>query len=188
MVDKTGHRRSARIERLARAHAPAYRELMQEAYAQAPGAWISTVDERASLPIDWWEDRIESSRGTSLAFGAFVGDALVGMAGIRFGELDRTRHEATLFGIHVAPSHRRMGLGRQLVSATLAHAASRDGVTVVQLSLIEGNASAAALYEACGFMAYAIEPRALRVDGTYRSVLHLWLELSGGLAGPRSSS
>lgn len=167
-----------RIERLARAHAASYRGLMQEAYAQAPEAWISTAPERAGLPLDWWENRIESSDGTSLALGVFVEDALVGVAGIRFGELHKTQHKATLFGMYVAPPHRGNGFGKQLVNATVEHARSHDGITVVQLSLIEGNVAAAVLYAACGFTTYAIEPRALLVDGCYRSIIHMWLELS----------
>lgn len=174
-----------RIERLSRADATAYRELMLEAYALAPGAWISTVEERARLSIDWWEDRVDSRSGTSIALGAFVEDALVGMTGIRFSEPSKTRHKAVLFGMYVAPPHRGYGLGKQLVNASLEHTRSHDGITVVQLSLIEGNPSAAALYVSCGFATFAVEPCAIHADGGYRSITHMWLDLSGNQADSR---
>lgn len=177
---KPTHPQAPRVERLARTHAPIYREMMQAAYAQAPEAWISTARERDGLPLQWWENRIEGSDQTSVAFGAFVEGALVGMAGIRFGGLCKTRHKATLFGMYVAPQHRASGLGKQRVHATLEHARSRGGITVVQLNLIEGNDSAMALYEACGFKTYAMEPRALHADGRDRSIINMWLELPDG--------
>jgi ribosomal protein S18 acetylase RimI-like enzyme len=74
----------------------------------------------------------------------------------------------------VAPEFRHSGFGRQLLLAALAHAAWREGVKLVQLSVTEGNAAARALYERCGFVAFGVEPFAVAVGGTFVSKLHMW--------------
>lgn len=171
------------IQRLARPDAGRYRALMLQALADDPGAWISTTAERDSLPVDWWEDRIAHPDGRSVAFGALIEGRLAGSAGVRFEGMQRTRHRATLFGMYVDPRHRGNGLGKQLLHAVLDHARSRDGTTVVQLSLVEGNARALALYQSCGFTTFAVESHALRDAGTYRAIIHQWRDLSAGASG-----
>ena len=50
------------ITPLTAAHAPVYRTLMLEAYAQAADAFTSTAEERAREPLTWWEQRLASPR------------------------------------------------------------------------------------------------------------------------------
>ncbi len=166
------------IRRLTKADVAPYRELMLEAYAAADGSFISTFTERAPLPLRWWEERIAHEDGSSVTFGAFVDDVLAGTAGLKFEDRTRTRHKATLFGMYVAPAHRGVGLGKALIGAALDCARTREAVTAAYLALTEGNAAALALYEACGFIAYATEPMALRDDANaYRGVVHMWQRL-----------
>ena len=47
----------------------------------------------------------------------------------------------------------------------LAHAKGR--VELIHLTVVADNAVARRLYEACGFAAYGVEARALKVDGRY---------------------
>ena len=168
-----------RIGPLSAAHAAQYRALMLEAYGLCAEAFTSTVAERSALPLSWWEERVASAPGTSVAFGAFAGDVLVGAAGLEFETREKTRHKATLFGMYVAPAHRGSGAGRKLVHAVLAHAAARPGTSAVQLTVTEGNASAQALYQSCGFKVFGVEPRGLQMNGTYLPKVHMWRELPG---------
>ncbi len=64
-------------------------------------------------------------------------------------------HRGWLWGVAVAPSHRRQGLGGALIRAAEAALAKR-GCTKVNLQIREGNAAVAAFYERLG---YAVEPR-----------------------------
>ena len=96
-----------------------------------------------------------------MVFGAFDGAALVGAAGLQFEAREKARHKASLFGMYVSPSSRQGGVGRKLVQATLAQAASRQGVKIVQLTVTEGNAAAQTLYERCGFESFGVEPYAV---------------------------
>lgn len=77
--------------------------------------------------------------------GAIVGSIMHGYDG----------HRGWLWGVAVAPSHRRQGLGAALVRAAEAELTAR-GCLKVNLQIREGNAAVATFYERLG---YAIEPR-----------------------------
>lgn len=166
------------VRRLAVADAPAYRALTLAAFVAHPDAFTSTVDERARLPMSWWEKRLrEGELPPEVVFGAFEGSQLVGSAGLQFGDRHRTRHKATLFGMYVDQAHAGQGAGRALVAACLAYARTR-GASVVQLTVTEGNTRALNLYRQSGFREFGIEPCAVRDDAGYRSKVHMWLPLA----------
>lgn len=167
------------VRRLIPADAPTYRALMLDAYARHPEAFTSTVEERASLPPAWWETRLRmDADAAEVVYGAFDADGtLIGAAGLGRESRQRTRHKASLFGMAVAPTARRVGAGRQLVLALLAHARTLDGVRVVQLTVTEGNCPAQALYERCGFQVFGVEPMANLLNGAFLSKLHMWCDL-----------
>ena len=147
---------------------------MLEAYTDAPTAFTSTRAERAPLPMDWWESRLE--RDT--VFGAFESDRLVGVAGLRLERRERTSHKALLFGMYVAPSARGLGLGRALVDAALAHARALPEIRVVQLTVTKSNGPALRLYEACGFVRFGSEPFAVRFGDGFVTKAHMWCDVT----------
>ena len=164
------------IRRLTPPDATAYRALMLEAYAREPDAFTSTPGERAALPLSWWEQRLDDGpQAQQVVLGAFDDRGrLGGAAGLQFEMREKSRHKANLYGMYVAPSCRRAGAGRRLVEAALAEAAAREGVKLVQLTVTQGNHAAEALYEACGFQAFGVEPFAIRQDGNFLSKVHMW--------------
>jgi len=166
------------IRRLVPGDAPAYRALMLHAYAAHPDAYTSGADERAVLPLAWWQARLEEApEAANIVLGAFHGDALVGVAGLSFASRQKIRHKATLFGMYVSDAARRGGIGTELVRAALAAARARPGVTLVQLTVTQGNRAAQSLYERCGFLPYGIEPFAVAIDDGFVAKLHMWLAL-----------
>jgi RimJ/RimL family protein N-acetyltransferase len=166
------------VRRLIPADAPAYRALMLEAYERHPDAFTSSVEERAALPLAWWEARVkDDAEPADVVFGAFRDGALAGVAGLSLEAREKARHKATLFGMYVPPAQRGGGVGAQLVRAALGHARSRPGVKVVQLTVTLGNAAAQALYERCGFVSFGVEPKAVAVHGAYVSKVHMWCDL-----------
>jgi len=168
------------VRRLLPADAAVYRALMLEAYVRHPDAFTSSAEERAALPLAWWEARLdESPRAGQVVLGAFDGDRLAGAAGLEFESRAKARHKAHLFGMYVAPDARTGGHGRQLVQGLLDVAAAREGVKLVQLTVTEGNAAAQSLYERCGFAVFGVEPFAVALDGRYLSKCHMWRLLGG---------
>lgn len=166
------------VQRLRPGHAAAYRALMLQAYADHPDAFTSAAVERAVLPLAWWEARLDPSADAGeCVFAAMQGDRLLGVAGLAVEAREKTRHKATLFGMVVGTESHGHGIGRQLVMAVLAHARTRAGLRVVQLTVTEGNRAAAALYRSCGFEAFGTEPLAVRVGDRFVGKVHMWCDL-----------
>lgn len=162
------------IVRLLPHHAPAYRALMLDAYARHPEAFTSSAEERAALPLAWWQARLAPGPDAAEAVWAGVaGDTIQGVAGLSFERREKVRHKATLFGMYVRPEQRAQGLGRQLVDAVLAHARACPHIALVQLTVSEGNAGAIALYRAAGFEAWGCEPLAVRVGEGFVRKQHM---------------
>lgn len=163
------------LRRLGPADAPALRALMLEAYTLCPEAFTSSAAEREQLPLAWWQARVgPGPEAPELVFGAFVGDTLVGAAGLAREPRERTRHKATLFGMYVQAPARGGGLGRRLVEQVLGQARATPGVELVQLTVSEANASALQLYRRCGFESFGTEPMAVKLGERYVAKIHLW--------------
>jgi RimJ/RimL family protein N-acetyltransferase len=161
-----------------------YRALMLEAYAQAPDAFTSTAEERAAEPESYWLARIADPAGLGVAFGAYVDRQLVGTVALEFSRKPKTRHKALVIGMYVKPGARGAGVGGTLLQALLAHAAARDGLRMLTLTVTDGNAEALALYERAGFCRFGVEPMAILADGGFRAKVHMWLPLAGGRLSP----
>jgi RimJ/RimL family protein N-acetyltransferase len=170
------------IRRLVPADAPAYRKLMLVAYARHQEAFTSTVEERAGLPLSWWESRLSAGDAAAeqvLGVFADTDERLAGVVGLAFPPRIRERHKATLFGMYVGEDFRRLGFARALVDAALAHARARPGVRLVQLTVTDGNIAAQSLYAACGFVPFGIEPLAVAVGDRFIAKTHMWCDLRG---------
>lgn len=150
---------------------------MLAAYAAAPDAFTSTPEERRTQPLSWWARRVADPLSASQALGVWVAGKLVGTVAVERGDRTKTRHKAHLLAMYVRESHRGQGVGRALVAAALAHARTQDGLTVMTLTVTEGNAAAIALYEAAGFRPFGTEPMAIRTPTGYRAKVHMWRAL-----------
>ena len=167
------------ITRLSLPHAAAYRELMLQAYARHPDAFTASVEERAGLPLSWWEARLAPGAAVDeMVLGALDGEQLAGVAGLSFETRPKLRHKALLFGMYVAPPWRGRGLGLRLVQAVLAQARARPGVIQVQLTVSGGNAAAEALYARCGFVRFGVEPRAMALGDGFVAKVHMGCDLA----------
>lgn len=160
-------------------HARAYRDLMLEAYAQAPDAFTSTPEERAAEPVAYWTKRIADNSGLSVAFGAFAEGMLVGTAALEFSAKPKTKHKALLIGMYVSSNARGGGLGKQLIQAAIRFTQARVGTTVIQLTVTQGNGAANKLYRDTGFAEFGTEPMAILTLNGYKAKVHMWLQLQG---------
>jgi ribosomal protein S18 acetylase RimI-like enzyme len=166
------------VELLDSTHASAYRALMLEAYAVHPEAFTSSVNERASLPLAWWEERLSTAADArEAALGVLQDGDLVGAVGVAFDAREKARHKALVFGMYVAQRFRRRGLARRLIEAAIAQACARPHIRVLQLTVTEGNRAAQDLYEQCGFAVFGVEPYAVAVGSGYVSKVHMWCDL-----------
>lgn len=162
------------IARLTEADAPAYRALMLQAY-EVPDAFTSTPQERAAAPAGFWLERVAHPQGLSVAFGAFDAGQLVGTVTLEFNHRAKTCHKAHVVGMYVHPGQQGKGLGTALLAAALAHAHAQPHVSVLNLTVTEGNAAALALYERAGFRAFGTEPMAVKTPDGFKAKVHMWM-------------
>lgn len=102
---------------------------------------------------------------------------LAGMAGLAIGSMRKVWHRATLWGVYIRPELRGQGAGEAMVRAAVALA--RSPVEEVTLTVGLENVSAVKLYERLGFLRYAIDERALKLnDGTYVDEVLMRLQLT----------
>lgn len=170
------------LRRLTAEDTMAYRVLMLHAYEHAADAFTSTPEERSAQSETWWARRIADPGGSGVGFGAFRGDAMVGTVALEFAAKTKTRHKVEVVGMFVAPACRRLGIGKALVEAAVAHARSRAGLRVMTLTATQGNGSAVRLYESCGFRTFGIEPMAILTPTGLKGKVHMWLGLGPAIS------
>lgn len=158
-------------------HLAAYRELMLEAYDQAPDAFTTTAEERRGESESWWLERIGSGAGSATSFGVWDSGNLVGSVAIEYKTKHKTRHSALVLGMYVKPAHRSKGAGRSLIAAAIEAANAKPEILVLTLTLTEGNEAALRLYRSVGFEVWGIEPKAIRTESGLKGKVHMSLEL-----------
>lgn len=162
------------IQPLDLTHSTAYCALRLRALKEHPDAFTSSFREEARRPLADTTQRL-SNPAESL-WGAFDGTQLVDMAGMSRENRVKNRHKAHLVGMYMASEHAGQGVGTALVAAVVRHAAAHQ-VALLVLAVTDGNQTAPALYERAGFVAFGVEPDAIRVQGARLGKRHRALQL-----------
>jgi ribosomal protein S18 acetylase RimI-like enzyme len=118
-----------------------------------------------------------AAHDNGFVLGAFDGESLVGVTGVQRESMRKLAHKAFVWGVYVAPTARRRGVARGLLSAALSLAVTRLGVRQLLLGVNARNAPAIALYHELGFVDFGVEPEFLQLDGRYEDEIHMILRL-----------
>ncbi|HYE92970.1 MAG TPA: GNAT family N-acetyltransferase [Terriglobales bacterium] len=171
------------IRELGPADAPAFHALRLRALREHPEAFGRTPDEMD--PVDVWARRLADDAGSDrdVMLGAFEGATLVGMAGCHRETPVKQRHIAFIWGMYVAPEHRRAGLARALLQAAIARARAWPGLDQLWLDVVTANTGARALYAACGFTSMGIKRHALKVGDRYYDEEMMGLDVRPPVSG-----
>jgi ribosomal-protein-alanine N-acetyltransferase len=102
---------------------------------------------------------------------AVEGDTTLGYGGLL---APQGSEDADIQTIAVAPFARRTGLGRQLMTALIGEAASRNAKHVF-LEVRADNPNARALYDSLGFEEIALRPKYYQPDGVDAQIMRLAL-------------
>jgi ribosomal protein S18 acetylase RimI-like enzyme len=160
--------------------AAAFQALRLAALLECPTAFSSSYEEECDVPLAEAAQRLVPDRNRAI-FGAFDGDALVASVGLQRESMRKLAHKAVIWGVYVAPSFRRRGVGRRLLERALAHAESMPDLLQVTLGVNTANTAAIRLYESLGFEQFGLERGFLRVDGVLHDELHMVLTLTSSM-------
>ena len=162
-----------RVRLLGAEDAEAFQVLRLRALLECPTAFASSHAEEAGTPVGVVASRLAATASAAI-FGAFAGDALVGVAGLQREAMTKLAHKACLWGVYVAPAARRRGLAQRLVQAALEHGRTNwIGLRQVFLGVNVANEGALALYRGLGFEVYGTERGFLLHDGMLHDEHHM---------------
>jgi ribosomal protein S18 acetylase RimI-like enzyme len=159
-----------------------YHALRQRGLAEHPEAFSSSAEEESKLAHDKLAARVarSSDRPLDTVLGAFDGDALVGICGMRVDPRAKVRHRGHVFGMYVPRERCGRGIGAGLLHALFEHAARGETLDALVLTVTATNSEARTLYERHGFAAFGCEPGAVRIAGRSYDKVHMirWLARS----------
>lgn len=151
--------------------------IRREALERDPCAFSADAASDVGLDADFMRSAL-GRRDEQAIFGAFDGETMVGIVGVRRLPSVKEAHKALLWGMYVRDSARGEGLGRTLLDAAVGFAGSLPGVSHLHLSASATAVAARHLYRNAGFVTWGVEAAALQVDGRQIDVHHMALDLA----------
>lgn len=149
--------------------------LRHEALLDTPLAFAASPEDDVASSPEAVREHLRRAP-SSVILGAFR-PHLVGVVGINRDRQVKAAHKAHVWGAYVIPSHRRQGIGAELLAAALRHARTLPGVSWVHLSVSASTPTAQRLYERAGFKVWGTEPEGLCHDGRTVAEHHMALRL-----------
>jgi len=147
------------------ADAEQFRQLRLDALQDSPIAFPADYAVNLSHPMSFWETRLKTDQ-TGTIFFAEHDNLLIGMMGIRRGELPKTEHNATIWGVYVRPAWRGLRIPDSLIEACIEWARSNN-MNIIKLGVSTTSKSAVRCYQRRGFIIYGNEPRGIFYEGQY---------------------
>lgn len=165
------------IRPLAPDEVPAYRLLRHQMLVECPTAFLEGPEELAARSDAALVARV-AMPPEAVLLAAWDRATLAAVAGFRADQRAKTRHNGSIWGVYVAPTHRRQGLGRRVMEAAIDHA--RAHVSILKIGVVADNDAALRLYQSLGFEIWGREPMAIAWDGARFDEYHLALALEPG--------
>jgi RimJ/RimL family protein N-acetyltransferase len=166
------------IRLLVHADLPAYKALRDEALRTAPEAFTSDYASSVDTPAEHYAARLGTPESGHFVLGAFnaAGD-LLGSIALESERRLHKRHCANVVGMMVAPAAQKQGIAAQLVAVCAILAKANGQLEQLVLTVTASNTHVVRLYERAGYVAYGLQPRAIKVAGAYYDKLHMVLHL-----------
>jgi ribosomal protein S18 acetylase RimI-like enzyme len=147
--------------------AESYWKLRLKALKNHPEAFGTSFEEALAKenPIEQTAKNLSSD--TSITFGAFDKEQLIGMVTLLLNSKPKMRHKAEIVAMYVDESYRKNGAGRKLLVKAIETARKYGYIEQLLLQVTAINDPAKKLYESMGFKTYGTEPKAIKVGETY---------------------
>jgi len=155
------------IRPLGESDAAIYWNLRLESLQNEPLGFGKAAEEHRATTVEQTASRFRDMPADSFNLGAFDGEDLIGIATFIRDTNLKERHKGRIYGVYVAPSHRRKGIGRALIADVLQRAKEDPTLEQILLAVATGQTAARQLYLSFGFQVYGTEPGALKVGSDY---------------------
>lgn len=152
------------VRLLAPSDAESFQRVRLQSLDEAAFAFPSSSAEEAGTALEEVSRRLQADDARAV-FGAFAGTAMIGLVGLERQKLKKLSHRADLWGMYVVPQARRAGVGRELLTTALIHAAKSMRVHVVNVVVTTASLPAIALFRSLGFATAGTERNSLRAEG-----------------------
>lgn len=126
----------------------------------------------ASFPDSFDEDNLSKSFFSSyindgprcVIIGYYVGNKLVGMAGIYGFQNKKSKHKGCIWNVYVSPEYRGKKIASKLIDACIKYAKKIELEWLV-LNVSSGALNAMKLYKKHGFKVFGVEKDSIRTGG-----------------------
>ncbi|MBA2684014.1 MAG: GNAT family N-acetyltransferase [Gemmatimonadaceae bacterium] len=160
-----------RVVRLTSHDVERFREIRLEGLRSDPNGFRYSERDDAAIATSVWATRLDQDFVVAAVDDG--NDEMLGVGG--FGRFSGAKlsHKGLIWGMYVRSSARGSGASNAIMEGLIAHA--RSEVRQLQLTVMADNDRARRFYERHGFVAYGLEPQAVRQGDDYRDELSMWL-------------
>lgn len=152
-------------------------QYMKDTAAETP--FVLRYPDEVTMTVEQEEHFIAAvnSSPADMMIACEVDGRIAGNCHLSFKTRRKNAHIGTI-AIALRRDYWNQGIGTAMFREMIAAARAREGVTMLELEVIEGNSRARALYEKMGFRVVGIHPNAIRMeDGSLVSEFFMALEL-----------
>jgi ribosomal protein S18 acetylase RimI-like enzyme len=144
-----------------------------------PISFGEAPEELRKINVEEYASRLRAGEAGNFVFGAFEGEAMIGMTGFYREAAVKRRHKGWIWGVFVAPSARGRGVGCALLAKVTETARALPRLRCLLLTVSTTQHAAIKVYQDAGFRSYGIEPGALMVGERLIDEHHMILEFDG---------
>lgn len=155
------------IRKLSPADAEPYRDIRLRSLKEHPDAFLATYELESGQPLEIFQNKLQAT-DNKFTLGCFTDtEELAGVVTLIRETNPKIAHKANIYAMYVTPEYRKQKVGHALITELLQAAKSCVGLERIHLTVFSSNIGAKRLYESVGFISYATERDAVKVDGVY---------------------
>lgn len=149
-----------------------YKELRLLALNESPTSFCSSYEQEETYTLQETEHNIRPQTD-QFTLGVFDDEQLIGMVTFKRDTNARLNHKGRVMEMYVSPENRKKGIGRAMLEELLRLLKENEGLEQLYLTVEVTNIQVRELCKSLEFHQYAIEKRAMKIDGNYYD--ELWM-------------
>ncbi len=150
-------------------------EIRMESLRESPLAFGASFEDGIDRELTF--QNLKNRTDENFILGYFEESQLVGIVGFIREQKRKKRHKSFIWGMFVSQNSRGSGIGKKLMLEVMNRAKKIDGLSKINLSVTKSQQNAIAFYHGLGFVEYAVEKDALRVDGQAIDEIFMSIEI-----------